>query len=252
MSDPASNHRTLAGVQSGVGIALGAASGGLVTVTVWGITVQMLAARDVSFAAGDPVSFVRSGQTWTAVARTGTTAITPPLIPNDPGIDPNPPTVSGSRTFLPVETRTRQGTVWLTDTDDVYQGQYGTAANSTGCAFYGNGPRALAGATVDSATIQVRRRTRGGPAGVQATSLRLVTETFRPTGAPTLGFSDVGPALGLGEAMEFDVETAWAQAMVDGTAGGLAVFDADGVPYVILEGLSRYGASFALTINYTR
>jgi hypothetical protein len=40
--------------------------------------------------------------------------------------------------------------------------------------------------------------------------------------------------------------------MVDGTAGGLAIFESDGDPYVILDGRGRYASSFALTINYSR
>jgi hypothetical protein len=48
------------------------------------------------------------------------------------------------------------------------------------------------------------------------------------------------------------VPTAWAQSMVDGTAGGLAIYEADGSPYVILDGRGRYGSAFALTINWRR
>ncbi len=252
MSDPAGNAVSLAGIPSGVGTAVGAAADGLVTVTVNGVDVQMLAARDVSFAAGDPVAFVRAGGVWVAMCRTGTAAPPPPLSPPPPPPPPKPVTVTGSKTFTPVETRSRQGSKWRTDNDDVYQGQYGGNGTHTGCAFYGNGPRSLAGATVTSARVKLRRRNAGGITAAQDTTFRLVTQRTRPSGAPTLGSSTDGPNLAWGQSTTFTIPTSWAQAMVDGTAGGLAIFESDGSPYVILDGRSHYSSAFALTINYSR
>lgn len=253
MSDAASNKVSLAGVQSGIGIANGAKTGaGLLSVNVSGINVDMLAARDITFAANDGVAFIRAGQTWVVVARLGTAATTPPIdaVPIAP--PPKPASVSGSTTITPLETRSRQDTRWRTDNDDVYQGEYGSNGNHVGAAFYGNAPRSLAGATVTSATVQLRRKDAGGLATAQPLTLRLVTERVRPVGAPTLTSTTAAPSLAWSEVASFDIPTAWAQAMVDGTAGGLAVYEADGAPYMIMDGRGSYSPSFALTIRYTR
>jgi hypothetical protein len=252
VSDAAGNKVSLSGVPSGVGTATGAASGGTVTVTVNGVDVQMLAARGVTFASGEPVPFIRVGGLWVALGLLGTAALSAPASPNPTPPPPKPTTVTGSKTFTPVETRSRQGSKWRTDNDDVYQGEYGGNGNHTGCAFYGSGPRSLAGATVTSARIKVQRKSAGGITAAQTTTLRLVTEKTRPSGAPTLGSTTTGPSLRWGQAATFTVPTAWAQAMVDGTAGGLAIFESDGDPYVILDGRGRYASSFALTVNYSR
>lgn len=253
MSDAADNRVGLGNVPSGVGYATGAKSGGRLTVLVAGMAVVMEAARDVTFAAGDRVAFLKAGGVWVAVCRIGTAAVA-----DQPEADLPPPSVpsvvTGSKTYTPVETRSRLGTRWRTDGDDLYQGQASAGnGNSVGAAFYGDGPRALAGATVLSASVDVRRRNGGGLAAAQPTTLWLVTEKTRPSGAPTLTLSTAGPVLRWGQAStSFNVPTAWAQSIVDGTAGGLAVFDSDGAPYVILDGRGEYAASFALTVRWSR
>lgn len=252
MTDAASNNTSLAGIPSGIGQAVGTKSGGMLTVSVNGVLTSMLANRDVTFADGDGVAFLRVGGLWVAVCRVGTAATVPPTDANPTTPPPKPTTVTGSKTFTPVETRSRQGSKWRTDNDDVYQGEYGSNGNHTGCAFYGSGPRSLAGATVTSASVQLRRRSAGGAASAQDTTFRLVTQSTRPSGAPTLTSTTDGPNLSWGQTTAFTIPTAWAQAMVDGTAGGLAIFESDGSPYVILDGRGHYGSAFALTIRYSR
>lgn len=248
----AANRVSLSGVPSGYGVAQGAKSSGLLTVKVGGINVVMDAARDVTFAAGDPVVFVRMGSRWAVVARINTAAPTAPAEDPAPPPPPKPSVVYGTRTFTPVETRSRQGSRWRTDNDDVYQGQYGGNGNHIGCAFYGNGPRSLAGVTVLSASCRVRRKNAGGITAAQDTTLRLVTERTRPSGLPTLTSSTDGPNLKWSQSTRFTIPTAWAQSMVDGTVGGLCIYESDGSPYVILDGRGSYGASFSLTINWRR
>ncbi len=252
MTDPAGNNVSLAGMQSGIGVAVGVKSSGLLTVDVGGIQVSMLAARDITFADRDGVAFVRAGNTWVVVARVGTAATVAPEVPTPVPPPPKPASVTGYKTFTPIETRSYQATRWRTDNDDVYQGNFNSNGNHTGCAFYGAAPRSLAGATVTSATVQLSRRASGGLASAQALTLRLVTETVRPDGAPTLTSSTAGPSMLWGEVETFTIPTAWAQAMIDGTAGGLAVYEADGDPYLILDGRGAYGPSFALTVYYSR
>lgn len=254
MSDAARNRVSLNGIPSSVGIAKGAKASGLITLTVGGIDVVMNAARDVTFAAGDRVLFTRAGGIWTATTRldTAATAGVDPLQPNPVTPPPKAVTVTGSKTFTPVETRSRQASKWRTDNDDVYQGQFGGQGNHTGCAFYGNGPRSLNGATVTSATVKLRRKNAGGITAAQDTTFWLVTEKTRPSGAPTRGSTTDGPNLGWGKSTTFTIPTSWAQAMVDGTAGGLAIFESDGAPYVILDGRGNYSASFQLTMKWSR
>jgi hypothetical protein len=87
----------------------------------------------------------------------------------------------------------------------------------------------------------------------QATTLRLVTQAKRPAGAPTLTSSTSGPSLRRGQTVDaFVIPDSWGQALVDGTSGGLAVFESDGSPYVILAGRGRWSAAFTMTISWYR
>lgn len=243
--------RALTGRESLTAYATAAKSGDTVSVNVNGTVVVVKCARDITPAINDLLLIDRAGMFWTAVARLGTAAVTPGTMNGTPPA-PKPATVSGSTPFGPVETRSYRNSAWRTDNDDVYQGQYGGAGNHTGCAFYGSGPRSLSGATVSAAAVQVRRKGGGGITAAQTTTLWLVTQSTRPSGAPTLTSSTTGPSLSWGSATNFTIPTAWAQAMVDGTAGGLAIFVSGGSPYVILDGRGAYGPSFTMTINWSR
>lgn len=252
MTDSAANRISLAGVPSVMGTAQGAKALGILSVAVGGQIVDVQAARDVTFAALDRVVMVKADGIWVAVARLDTGATQDTTTTNPPPVKPKPTVVTGTKTFTPVETRSRQGSKWRTDNDDVYQGQYGGQGQHTGCAFYGNGPRSLAGATATSASVKLRRKGAGGITAAQDTTFRLVTNKTRPGGAPTLTSSTDGPNLRWGQSTTFSIPTAWAQSMVDGTSGGLAIFESDGAPYVILDGRGSYGASFSLTIHWRR
>jgi hypothetical protein len=226
------------------------------TVTVWinGKIVTVKCARDISPATNDVLLLERTGMYWTAVARLGTAAVAPPS-DNVSSPDPKPSTTTGTSVFGPVETRSyRTGsfTGWRTDNDDIYQGQYGSNGLHRGCAFYGGGPRVLSGATVTGCWIQVRRKNAGGITAAQTTTLWQVAESTRPGGAPTLSNSTTGPSLAWGASTVFGFPQSMGQALVDGTAGGLAVYTASGSPYVILDGKGAYGPSFTLTITWSR
>lgn len=232
------------------GTATSVKSGSTFTVSINGKSTTAQALRDLTIAAGDVVALTKFGSQWLAVGRLYTAA------PADPGNaaapDPTPATRSGVSTFAPVETRSYRNSSWRTDNDNVYQGSFGSG-NHTGCAFYGNGPRSLAGATVTGARIVAHRHNGGGITAPQTTTMRLVTERFRPGGAPTLGASTTGPTLGWNATnTAFAVPTSWAQSMVDGSAGGLGFFVSGGSPYVILSGRSEYRPAFTITISWTR
>lgn len=232
--------------------ATGALSGSTVPTTVAGVPTVVQVVRGLTVAAGDVLVVQRIGAEWFAVGRAFVAATTPPdgaqAAPN-----PRPTVTTGTLVVSPVETRSwRPSYGWRDDNTDVYQGEYGGWGNNTGCAFYGNKPRSLAGATVTDAKIRVRRLTAGTYAA-QSTTLRLVTERTRPSGAPTLNNTTSGPSLAVGATNNaFDVPTGWVQAMVDGTYGGLAIYESDGSPYVRLAGRGSWGAAFTLTIKWRR
>lgn len=232
--------------------ATAAKSSGTVTGIIDGTTVIIQVARDVSIAAGDVMLVHRVGSLFVASCRLFVAAPTAPS-ENPTGPDPKPPSVSGSLSVAPVETRSYRSSGWRTDNTDVYQGAYGGNGNHIGCAFYGGKPKSLAGATVTGAAIRVRRKSAGGITAAQSTTLRLVTQATRPGGAPTLGSSTAGPRLKWGATDDsFDIPTSWAQAMVDGTAGGLAINDSSGSPYVILAGKGSWSPAFTMTIRWKR
>ena len=232
---------------------LGVKSSGYVSVLIGDVTTNVMINRDLTVGAGDRVVVNKINGQWVAVCRVDTAAVTLPDNPSAP--PPKPPVTNGSKTFTPVETRSYRTTYgWRTDNADVYHGEWGSWGNHTGCVFYGSAPRSLAGATVTSASIKVARPSDNPGQAYAATAnvMRLMTNKTRPSGTVTLTSSTAGPLLKSGATTTFTIPDSWAQAMVDGTAGGLAFFDADGSPYVIFSGKGRSASAFTLTIKYTR
>lgn len=235
-------------------IAATAKSGSTCTADVAGVITTIEVARDLTVAAGDALLVTKYGgrSQWCAIARLATAA---PAAPSDPvPAPPQPAQPQAGKLVVPAfQTASYRNSSWRTDNDDVYQGTFGGNGNHTGCAFYSTKPQSLEGATVTAATIRVWRPDAGGANSAQPTTMRLVTQNKKPAGAPTLGASTSGPSLRRGQTVAaFTIPTSWAQAMVDGTAGGLGFFESDGSPYVILAGRGRSSSSFALTITWTR
>jgi len=249
MADAALTHTSLAGLGALTGTAVTTKSGSTCTVTIGDTDVTVQVARDLTVAVGDVLLVLRQGSAWWAISRLYAAA--PVAVVNDAAPIPKPTVTHGTLVTAPVETRSYRGSAWRTDVDDVRQGSYGGWGNHIGCAFYGSKLRSLSGATVTGAGVRVRRLS-GGVFGSQTATLRLVTQATRPSGAPTLTSSTTGPALAVGKTGSFTVPTAWAQAMVDGTAGGLAIYDAGGSPYIVLAGRSDWAAAFTLTVNWSR
>lgn len=227
-------------------------SGSTCSALVDGTLTTVEVARDLTVAVGDVLFISRFGSQWYALARVYAAA--PAAVENDPVPDPKPSIISGTLVISPVFTGSWDGTRWRTDTTDVYQGIYGTASgNHTGSVFYGDKPTSLAGATINTATIAVRRVARGTSFGTPVTTMRLVTDLSKPVGAPSLSSSTTGPAIGVNATDEaFAIPIAWAQAMVDGTAGGIAFFDATGAPFVAFAGTASWGPAFSLTVNWSK
>lgn len=249
MTDFARTRTSLTGTGATLGTATSTASGALATFVVQGATVQCQVARDLTVAAGDVCLIQRIGSQWVAVQRLYTAAPADPGNPVLPVVQPA--TVTGGLVIPAVETRTFR-TSWITSHDDVLQGDFAGAGNLTGCAFYGSAPLALSGATITAATVSIRRKSSGGLSSAQATTLWLVTETTRPGGAPTLTSSTAGPSLAWGGEAAFAIPTTWVDAMAAGTAGGIAAYDADGSPYVALDGRGAMPSAWTLSISWTR
>ena len=240
------------GLGAVTGVAASTVAAGAASITIGEVTVSCLVARGVTLAIGDVVLVHRQGSARWVTSVLYAAAPPPPPDVNDPPPIPKPVVVTGTLVVAAVETRSYRSGKWRTDTDDLVQGVTPGQGNSTGCAFYGNKPRSLAGATVTKATIRVQR-IRAGDFAARTSTLRLMTQKTRPSGAPTLTSSTSGPSLAVGKTdTAFTIPTSWAQAMVDGTSGGLAVFDGSGDPYIRYSGRSTYGPTFTLTIRWTR
>lgn len=234
-----------------LGVAVSNKSGSTITANVNGRNVTVQVARDLTVAANDTVLLNKVGSQWFVVQRLWSTA--PATLPTNPDLpNPQPSIVTGELVVPPMETRSRSNGIWRTDTDDVIQGSIGSYGTHFGCAFYGTLPQSLAGAVVQSARLYVRRLT-GGPAPAREATLRLVTETTRPANDPTLTSSTTGPALRAEEETQsFAVPASWAQSMVDGIAGGLAVYVAGGDPYLRFAGRGTWSAGWTLVITWQR
>jgi hypothetical protein len=230
--------------------ATAAKSGGFVTALIGDTTVSVRVARDLPVAQNDLLIVNKIGSQWVAIQRFFETAVSPP---DNPVAPPPKPPATGTLVITPVETRSyRPNYGWRSDNDDVYQGQYGGQGNHTGMAFYGSKARSIAGATVTSARIRVRRVS-GGTYAPQATTMRLSSHRTRPAGAPSLGSSTSGPSLAVGATNDsFGIPVSWAQDMVDGGSGSLAFFDGDGSPYVRFAGRGSWSPAFTLTIRWQR
>jgi hypothetical protein len=230
-----------------------AKSGTTCTASVNSQVVTVQVGRDLSVSAGDSILVSKVGASWFVIQRLYAAAVVDIPI-NTPAPSPKPSVVRGSLVVTPVETRSYRTAYggWRSDNSDVYQGEYGGAGNHTGCAFYGSKPRSLAGASVTDAKIRVRRSS-GGVYAAQTTTMRLMTNSSRPGGTPTLTSSTTGPSVAVGSTNDaFDVPNSWVQEMVDGTAGGLAFFVSGGSPYVRLAGRGSWSPAFTLTIYWQR
>ena len=236
------------------GIAQGAVTAEkTVSVKFSGTTIKCRAGRGVTTATGDVVLAFRSGFELVVVERLHAAA--PTGQPDDFNSYPDNPWASiqtGKTIIYPVETRSyREPDGWYKEHDDLMQGRW-SGKNHSGCAFYGKKPRSLAGAEVTRAFIKVKRSTTSTWSGSAPTTLKLVTEKTRPSGAPTVGTSTDGPWLSRGEQENFVIPDSFAQDLVDGDSGGLAISVGAGTPLARLMGRHSWSPSFALTVEWRR
>ncbi|MFJ8153975.1 hypothetical protein [Streptomyces sp. NPDC094468] len=268
MADLSKTFVSLAGTGLLRGTALTAVSGGACLVRVGGITVTARVATTLTIAAGNILLLARLASTYyvtnvVPAAPTATPATPPPAdsVPVDTGDAPpapKPVTRTGTLTCVPTATACYRDSSWRSDGDptnsfDLYQGRYGGSSygRNTGCAFYGSKPHTLAGATCTKITVKLKRLSAGDYAGRSAT-LRLISQTSRPGGAPTLNESTSGPSLKIGDTSTFTLPTSWGQALIDGTRGGIGISVSSDSPYIHLAGRGSWSAAFTISISWRR
>lgn len=267
MADWADSKVSLAGQGTLVGKALTAPSGGALAARVAGIDVTARVVAGATIIAGDTILLQRRGSVYYATDVIPGAPVAPPAPPppdeeedsGDAAPAPKPAIRTGTLTCVPTATATYRGSVWRSDGDptnsfDTYQGRYSGSSygRMTGCAFYGSKPRSIAGATVTRATVKFRRLS-GGDFSARTATLRLVSQSTRPAGAPTLNESTNGPSLAVNATTTgFVIPNSWAQAMVNGTRGGLAIHVDSDNPYIKLAGRGTWSAAWTLTISWRR
>ncbi|MDX3353887.1 hypothetical protein PV703_11315 [Streptomyces sp. ME01-24h] len=268
MPDFSDTRVSVAGRGSLFGQAISTVSGGACIAQVAGIQTAVRVASGLTVAVGDILLIQRVGSIYAATnVFTAAPAAPPPAPPptddtpdtGDAAPAPKPTVKTGTLVCVPVATATYRDGKWRTDigstnSADTFQGRYGGSSygRNTGCAFYGSKPRSISGATVTKATIKIKRLQSGDFAARTAT-LRLVSQSTRPSGAPTLNESTSGPSLKVNTSTSaFTIPTAWAQAMVDGTRGGLAISISSDSPYIQFAGRASWSAAWTLTISWRR
>ncbi|MET7776336.1 hypothetical protein ABZU94_10335 [Streptomyces mirabilis] len=268
MPDFADTRVSLAGTGVVRGIAQTGVTSGACLVTVGGITVTARVATGLTVTAGSILLMARLGSLYYVItvvpaAPTSTPAPPPPAdsTPPDTGDPPPPPkpvTRTGTLTCVPTATACYRDGSWRSDGDptnsfDLFQGRYGGSSygRNTGCAFYGSKPHTLSGATCTKATVKIKRLSAGDFSGRSAT-LRLVSQTSRPGGAPTLNESTGGPSLKINDTSTFTLPTSWGQALIDGTRGGIAISIGSDDPYIQLAGRGSWSAAMTLAISWRR
>lgn len=251
-----------------VGYASSTVSSGACAATVAGIEITVRVASGLTIAVGNALLIHRVGSAYIATAVIPAAPVVPPAAapplddPPDTGDAapaPKPVTTTGSLVCAPVATSTYRDGSWRSDgapvnSFDTYQGRYAGSSygRMTGCAFYGSKPRSLSGATVTKATLKVRRLS-GGDFAARTPTLRLVSQSTRPAGAPTLNETTAGPSLAVNStATAFAIPTSWAQDMVDGTRGGLAMHVNSDNPHIRFAGRGSWSAAWTLTIYWRR
>lgn len=272
MANAADNRVSRAKLGSLLGIARSAASGGACLADVAGVRVTARVVAGLTVADGDALLVVRVGSQYFVHA---VLQANPVVVPSPPVLDPEsqpaPPDTgdappapkpvyrTGTLVCTPVSTSTWRDGRWRTDigsstSADTYQGRYGGSSfgRNSGFAFYGSKPRSIAGATVTKATLKLRRLSAGDFAG-RSPTLRLVTQSTRPGGFPTLNETAAGPILAVGATTSsFAIPKSWAQAMVDGDRGGIGISIGSDSPYIRLAGRASWSAAWTLTISWRR
>jgi len=230
--------------------ALTASASAKITARVNGAIQSVNVARDLTVATGDVVIVGKVTGQWFAIGRAFTAA------PAD--VDPPPPpppvfdTAVGTLLLPAIWTGTYRDGGWVTGSTDTEQGSRGGAGNATGVAFYGYKAGSLAGATVTGARVRLVRAFDGSASSVTPT-LQQIVEAAYDGSAPTLaGTSTAGPSLAPGATVDYALDPAWGQALVNAGGGALGVYAAGGSPYVRLTGTGEQPDAWLLALDWQR
>lgn len=268
MADFADTRVSLSGMGVVRGVATTASASGACLAKFGGITVTARVATGLTVAIGNIVLAARLGSTYyvinvipaapSSTPATPPPADTPPVDTGDTPPAPKPTVTTGTLTCVPIATSCYRDGSWRSDGDpvnsfDLYQGRYGGSSygRNTGAAFYGSKPHTLNGATCTKATVKIKRMSAGDFAARSAT-LRLISQTSRPGGAPTLNESTSGPSLTIGSSTTFTLPTSWGQALIDGTRGGIGISVSSDDPYIHLAGRGSWSAAFTVSLSWRR
>jgi hypothetical protein len=235
------------------GTVITAPSSGVAVVDVGTAQINVNVVRGLTPAAGDVVLVQRQGSARWLIQTLFTAAPPTPADPPDTPPPPVPVTQTGTNVFTPNFTGSYRSGKWRTDTDNVIQGQYAYSSygENNGAAFYGRGPHGLNGATCTRATLKLRRQKAGDYAG-RTPTLRLITTSTKPAGAPSYGSSTSGPSMAVDTSTTFTLPTSWGQALIDGTAGGIGLDAGGSNPYIVMAGKSAWSSAFVLSISWRR
>ena len=240
------------------GIAQGAVNANkIVSVKFLGTTIRCRALRNITTAAGDVVLAIRQGSELIVIDKF--LAAAPSADPAEPGSSfPDNPWDSiqqGTTVLHPIETRSYDSTKnrWSKPSDTLQGRHQGNLWK--GCAFYGKGPRSLAGVEVLTTKLKLKRPSNTGWSSNQPTTLRRFTNKTRPkTDDVDLvePFSVDGPKLSRGESVDFSLPPTWGQDLVDGDSGGLAIYTTSAHPEVRLAGRGTWSPAWTLTLTWRR
>jgi hypothetical protein len=122
-----------------------------------------------------------------------------------------------------------------------YQGEWNNNGLHKGLWFFDSAAirSALSGRTIVSVRFRLRRRGKGGESAARQPTFRHHNYDSPPVGEPALSSSHLGAYWAWGEEDTTTLPNAWGVALRDGTARGVAIFDADGSPYMIFEQYGR-------------
>jgi hypothetical protein len=257
---------SLAGQGMTTAIAAGASASGAVAAYVGGTQITVRVMTGLTVAAGNTLLISRQGSTYWAIGVYPAAPAVPPSAGSgeppanvDAPPPPKPTTTRGTLTCSPVSTATYRDGSWRTDigavdSADTYQGRYSGSGfgQNTGCAFYGSKPHTLSGAVCTGISIHARRLS-SGDFSARAATLWLVTQKTRPGGAPALGSSTTGPSLAVNSTtLSAGLPNAFGQALIDGTAGGLAMTVASDSPYIRWAGRGSWSGAWVIVISWQR
>lgn len=140
-----------------------------------------------------------------------------------------------------------------------YQGAYSVSRGLyTGCYFYGSPFASLTGRTGTSLTIRLHRHIGAGTGGVGAGGpvtqyLALHGHTSQPGGAPTLvtGTVAAGTLSDASPTTTFTLPTSWAQALIDGTAKGVAHYSGSAGDYSRCQSVAEDSLTGQLALGWS-